>query len=54
MLRATQTPVQDIALASGFADANTFCRAYRQKFGTPPGQARKPAGLFPAESLERL
>jgi AraC-like DNA-binding protein len=42
MLRATQTPVQDIALACGFADANTFCRAYRQKYGTPPGQSRKP------------
>jgi len=43
MLRATQTPVQDIALACGFADANTFCRAYRQKYGMKPGQARKPA-----------
>ncbi len=41
MLRATQTPVQEIAVACGFADANTFCRAFRQKFGTSPGEARR-------------
>ncbi|MCU0792949.1 MAG: AraC family transcriptional regulator [Opitutaceae bacterium] len=41
MLRATQLPVQEVALASGFADANTFCRAYRLKFGVSPGAARK-------------
>lgn len=41
MLRATQTPVQEVALACGFADANTFCRAFRLRFGTTPGAARK-------------
>lgn len=40
MLRATQMPVQEVALASGFADANSFCRAYRQRFGDTPGRAR--------------
>lgn len=41
MLRATQIPVQDVALACGFADANSFCRAYRIHFGTTPGGARR-------------
>ncbi len=41
MLRATQMPVQEVALACGFADANTFCRAYRLKYGTTPGAARR-------------
>ena len=40
MLLATQLPLQDVALACGFADANTFCRAYRFRYGTTPGQAR--------------
>lgn len=40
MLRATQLPVQEIALACGFTDANSFCRAYRMKYGTSPGKAR--------------
>jgi len=43
MLRATQLPVGEIALACGYADANTFCRAYRQKYGTTPNHSRKPA-----------
>lgn len=41
MLRATQMPVQEVALACGFADANTFCRAYRIRYGTTPGAARR-------------
>jgi AraC-like DNA-binding protein len=41
MLRATQMPVQEVALACGFADANTFCRAYRLRYGTTPGSARQ-------------
>ncbi|MFH1499125.1 MAG: AraC family transcriptional regulator [Verrucomicrobiota bacterium] len=36
MLTATDTDVESIALASGYASANTFCRAYRQKFGHSP------------------
>ena len=42
MLRSTPIPVQDVAVTCGFADANTFCRAFRQKYGLTPGQARKP------------
>lgn len=30
------TDVETIALASGYASANTFCRAYRQKYGRSP------------------
>ena len=40
MLLATQLPLQEVALACGFADANTFCRAYRLRYGTTPGAAR--------------
>lgn len=36
MLAATDTDVESIALASGYASANTFCRAYRQKYGRSP------------------
>ncbi len=36
MLAATDTDVESIALASGYASANTFCRAFRQKFGRSP------------------
>lgn len=42
MLKATQMPVQEVALACGFADANSFCRAYRQRFGGTPGRGRRP------------
>lgn len=41
MLRTTQTPVQDVALACGFADSNSFCRAYRRRFGDTPGRERR-------------
>lgn len=40
MLRTTDLGVQDIALASGFTSSNTFCRAYRGKFGHSPGARR--------------
>jgi AraC-like DNA-binding protein len=40
MLRATQLPLQEVALACGFADANTFCRAYRLRYGVTPGSTR--------------
>lgn len=41
MLRATQTPVREVAVACGFADANTFCRAYRLRYGVTPGSVRR-------------
>ncbi len=40
MLIATQIPVQDVALACGFTDANSFCRAYRGRYGATPGASR--------------
>jgi AraC-like DNA-binding protein len=40
MLSSTQMSVQDVGLASGFASANAFCRAYRLKFGHSPGVER--------------
>ncbi|MGH7995262.1 MAG: helix-turn-helix domain-containing protein [Opitutaceae bacterium] len=36
MLAATQQTVEDVALASGFTSANSFGRAYRQKYGHSP------------------
>jgi len=36
MLASTDTDVESIALASGYASANTFCRAYRLKYGRSP------------------
>jgi AraC-like DNA-binding protein len=36
MLAATDTDVESIALASGYASSNTFCRAYRQTYGHSP------------------
>ena len=41
MLLATPMPVQEVALACGFADANTFCRAYRLRYRKTPGSARR-------------
>ena len=40
ILIATRLPLQEVALACGYADANTFCRAYRLRYGTTPGSAR--------------
>lgn len=42
MLAASaDTDVETIALASGYASANTFCRAFRQKYGMTPGGSRR-------------
>ena len=41
MLGATQLAVQDVALACGFADANSFCRAYKTRYSTTPGATRR-------------
>ena len=42
MLAASaDTDVETIALASGYASANTFCRAFRQKYGMTPGRSRR-------------
>lgn len=41
MLRATELSVQEVALACGFTSSNTFCRAFRQKFGRSPGAGRR-------------
>lgn len=41
MLGTTQLAVQDVAVACGFADANTFCRAYRLRYGVTPGASQR-------------
>jgi transcriptional regulator GlxA family with amidase domain len=41
LLRATRVPVQEVATACGFTDANSFSRAYRHLYGTTPSYARQ-------------
>ena len=41
MLLATRLTIQDVALACGFADSNSFCRAFRMRFGKTPGAVRR-------------
>ncbi len=41
MLDATSLPVEEIALASGFASLNTFGRAFRARYGQSPGRQRR-------------
>lgn len=36
LLRNSRLPLEDVAAQSGFASAQTFHRAYRRRFGTPP------------------
>jgi transcriptional regulator GlxA family with amidase domain len=40
LLRETTLPVLDVALATGFASASQFARAYRRAFGEPPSETR--------------
>ena len=40
LLRETSLPVLDVALATGFASASQFSRAYAQTFGEPPSRTR--------------
>jgi AraC-like DNA-binding protein len=42
MLSATRTTVEDVALASGFTNPDSFGRAYRLKFGHSPRSASRP------------
>src|SRR4029079_15609483 len=40
LLRETTLPVLDVALATGFASASQFARAYARAFGEPPSRTR--------------
>ena len=40
LLRETTLPVLDVALATGFASASQFARAYAKAFGEPPSRTR--------------
>ncbi len=40
LLRETTLPVLDVALATGFASASQFARAYAGAFGEPPSRTR--------------
>ncbi|MGW3851087.1 helix-turn-helix domain-containing protein, partial [Streptomyces fagopyri] len=41
LLEATELPVERVAAASGFTSAPHFHRAFRQRYGTPPGGYRR-------------
>lgn len=43
LLRQTTMPIGEVALATGFADAAGFSRAYRRQFGLPPRRERQAA-----------
>jgi len=40
LLEATELPVERVAAASGFTSASHFSRAFRQRYGVPPGSYR--------------
>ena len=44
LLRDTDYNISDIALQTGFASAAHFAVAFREKFGTSPGEYRKRGG----------
>lgn len=50
LLATTALPVADVAAASGFADADYFCRVFRRALGTPPGRWRRQQGEQHRES----
>ena len=41
LLKTTSIPIEEIAAASGFTDANAFGRRFKQLFGTSPGAFRE-------------
>jgi transcriptional regulator GlxA family with amidase domain len=45
LLRQTSLSVLETGLATGFASASHFSRAYRARFGHPPRAEREPAGI---------
>ena len=48
LLIATETPVTQVALESGFKSLSGFYDAFAKRFGTRPGAVRDSAGLLPA------
>lgn len=40
LLRHTDLPVREVAIACGFVSTPHFCRAYKRRFGLPPGGDR--------------
>ncbi len=43
LLRETSLPVLDVAVATGFASASQFARAFTRAYGTPPSRYRRAA-----------
>lgn len=49
-LLAAGSAVQDVAFATGFADASAFCRAYRRWTGTAPSSSRRRARIAASDA----
>lgn len=45
LLRVSEEPVANIALRCGYVDVTTFVRAFRERFGVPPGTYRRSDGV---------
>jgi AraC-like DNA-binding protein len=46
-LRETPSPLKEIAAATGFADANHLCKAFRRHFHLSPGEYRRLVNSLP-------
>ena len=47
-IAVTDTPIAEIALASGFADQSHFTRAFHRQLGLPPARFRRRTRFGPA------
>lgn len=50
LIRHTETPLQDIAIATGFGSQSSFARAFRARFGQSARQARNSAKSLPPQA----
>jgi len=46
MITDTRHPLAEVALRTGFSCSGTLSRAFRTRFGHPPGSLRRPAGFM--------
>jgi transcriptional regulator GlxA family with amidase domain len=54
LLRETSLPAIDVALATGFASASQFSRAFARAYGVPPSRHRRPRAFLAADTPEEF